>query len=282
MRPWLIAAMVVVGLWALVATFSRSPNGGGIAFNIGYMIGSGFFTCLIASLVVGFVLWLVAGRRLQPTHSGRHVGILLVTAVATTVVATVVLTGIGSQGNADRAQLSVLMQDTLRVQEDLKAQAAALTERSGLAELLEPSALARPGGIARANTAIDHLEQEMSRLDGEMALATEAFRTEARRALRTQADRTAFDEGVAARDAADQEMFEARRQNYAAHRRQLDILSRTPRRWQVEGGQIAFSDQQQLAEFNAASTEIERTVALEAQIDARARAMQQSAVRNLQ
>ena len=141
-----------------------------------------------------------------------------------------------------------------------RAVADAETERAENARILadEPfsgRALARPGGVAAARAKLAELRQSVTKSLAASQANADSMRTKLTALPMSESRRAELlaehDRGFAAGRADGREGVEATEQVLDAVEGQLDVLSRTPRGWVVEAGEIAFISERDMRDFNA-------------------------------
>jgi len=268
-RAWLVVAIILVAIWALTGSLAPIPpdaGGGaegaeGLAMVAGYIVGSAMAGILLPAVLVWLVLYFGFTRRLARQRGAAHFVALVITA-AIVVAPITVLKFIGLTRGAQSAAEIAAIVDGGRS----RAVAAGETQRIEQARIVagdpfSAQALARPGGVAEARTRLAELRK--SAADGRAQTIENAGRMRAQLAALPISDDyraellAQHDRGFAAGQADARPGVNAAEAAYAAIEGQLDVLSRRPRGWVVQGGEPVFTNVRDMNDFNAHVRELE-------------------------
>lgn len=256
-----VIALIVVVIWSIANVLRRlgaplpgagfDPPGALFARDVGYAVGSGLFVGGVVSLILFFT----HVKQRAPERGTRHFLILWGTASAIGLLP--ILLGLAVlAANPAHGQEAAIMAE-------YEARSAAIPDRLDLyrrvAEAqakLVPEAVAAPSGLDRAGRAVAELKALEKAAQEEVMVVMED--TEAKLLALPLADRQ--------RDRVQRELADgqarAERARTLSRRaveiqgRQIEVLAREPRAWQLQGGSIAFARQQDLEDFNALSAEL--------------------------
>lgn len=277
-RAWLIVAAVIVALWSFIASVGRigaEPSGGitNTAYSGGYAVGALFGTSLVAAGVVWLVLYFGFTRRLARDRGGPHFLVLLVTAAIAGAPITV-LDVLGAENRAHSAAVERVLAEA-NAETDAYLARLEVQQQEIMADGgFEPAAVARPGGVAEARRKLAGLRALAATALPEAEARWAAAR--ARLAALPMSDRRRarmleqFDAGFAEGQADAARSIALAETAFDELEGQLDILSRTPRAWALQNGQLAFARDDDLAAFN---THAANLVRIGEQIEAEKRAM---------
>lgn len=282
--PSLVVAIIVAVIWSLLTSIRLLDDPdvysdgavGAVASSLGAALGSGLF---IAG-IVWLVLFLGFTRRLAPARAGSQFGILF----AATLLAAVpvcVLTSTIAAKQQGAAEFQELMTRTDSRHERLLADIAAERDRIVAGGFMEPEALAQPGGLDRAQEKLVKLRalsvravKDAEHLSAVTRASVERLPIPADRRTRVMAD---YDAGFAEGRADGAKDLKLANAALDAMESQLAILARTPRAWTVEGGQLVFAHDADVAAFNehaqTLTTTTERTEARQRERAARRQAI---------
>lgn len=252
-----MVAIIVVVIWSFAGSrgLLDDPDAvqdgavGAVAYSLGAAFGSSFFIAGIVWLVLFFGFT----RRLAPNKAGGQFGILLAAAVLGAAPVGVLNATAAGRQEGFRAFEEVMARGDAR-RKGLTADTVAARDRVVAGGFMEAEALAEPGGLARARDKLAKLRalSERAKIDAQ-DLATD-IRTEFGRLPVSEARReqilTDYNAGVAKGLAEAEEDIRLTNAAFDAIDGQLDVLERKPRAWVLQDGQLAFSRDADLAEFN--------------------------------
>lgn len=273
LRPtWtaLAIAIVAVAFWSLCFAVQQDVGDvrGGAALDRQMLRGLGVAAgaALGGAVVAWLVLYFALVRGIAPRRGLVHLAILAATAL---VIATPVV-GFKVLAAAHRTQSAAFEEVRLSSIERLEAYEIALfNERNEIVAdgFFGPNELAEPGGLTRARrkvvqlrTLYERLKADTARLDAETRRTIEALPTNERTKRAALAD---YELGLAEGRAEAETDRELTMAAFDELDGQLDVLSRQPRAWEVQYGQLAFRRAADLAAFNAHAArfaEISRTL----------------------
>ncbi|WP_269513622.1 hypothetical protein [Brevundimonas subvibrioides] len=241
--PWLITAVAITAVWAFLGSVSQVPSGS-MAYDIGTSVGQALFI----GLFVGFVLWLIAGRRLAPDRVGGHLALLMGVAF----LAALLPIGFGSlsRGQAGR-DFQLLAQDRgefLREIAVIEARSATALAVFDSQDVMAPQALKDLRGIDVARAELSELKAAAKANAAEARTLEAEFSTRLRNRISDNEDLQQFDRGRRDAMAEFDRIIELDSAIYTSMEAQLDILER--QRWQPSGREFVFSNESDLAAFN--------------------------------
>lgn len=288
-RIWLILAILIVAVWVFAGSIADAAppdiaddleGSARFASLAGYIVGETVARVLFSAGLVWLVLYLGFTRRLARQRGWAHFIVLVITAaIAVAPVTAIKFIGLTGGVQSSGAVAKIVEEGQARAAADAKAERAE-NARILAGEPFSGRALARPGGVAAARAKLTELRQSAAN-----SLAASQANADSMRAklvaLPMSEDRRAellseHDRGFAAGRADGREGVEATTELLDAVEGQLDVLSRTPRGWIVEGGEFAFTSDRDMRDFNAHVREFQaaqaRVIAAQHEKEARDRA----------
>ena len=250
MKPWLISAIVIAFVWALVSTLSDDPTPLSSMGNSSYFMGGVTGYVMIITLIVGGILWAAAGRRLAPDNTAAHLGMIAAAVVVGAIpdFALNLWGGTIVSANADVDAIWADYDEDSALYRERAKQAGERFQQSGV---MTPTSLARPGGIAAAREAVSGLQREAAESFAGIEAAREDAAERSRARLGEGFGRRRFEEEYSDGLEQSERVERLAAEAHVSMHTQLDILSRMPRSWQSSGDSLEFFNDRDLADFNA-------------------------------
>lgn len=281
---WLPIGCVLVAIWSLGFAIWLDAGSSGtqtLALDILRAVGLGFAGAMAGAVVVAAVIWLADGR--DAGKGLMRLGVLAMVAL----VASVPLVGLKAMvsGYANEEKAILAMRDKVEGRRDALL-AKVDEERDAILAggFMEPEALARPGGIARARGKIEELRVLARRSQAEDLASARQARAEIEQLPASSARRAemlrGFDMAFNAAEGETREELELAMSMFDEMEGQLNVLSRQPRAWAPQYGTIGFNRQSDLNAFNAHAVRIRDISQLLEAMERRREARQAAAARN--
>ena len=249
---WLIPTCLVAVVWSLVSTLGAPANMPDDAegYRTSYLLGSIAGSIALVFAVMLGVHAIVFLRKSGQELVGRHALFILGAAVLGAVPALALTFGVAMSAGKNAEYRA--FRDSLRTRVDAKVvELRPRLEASIGQDVLGPAALASPGGLERARSGLEEAREIFAEMDTFLKSETESARLKiAELETNPENELAQFDEIYAPYSDGLDRMWTIQYQIIDTWEVALDILSRTPRRWEVQNGQFVFYREDDLAAFN--------------------------------
>jgi hypothetical protein len=278
---WLIPTCLVAVVWSLTSTIGVPAH---LPDDIADIRTSTMFGSIAGSVVFVFVVTLglhclLFLRKSGGELVGRHSLFVLGAAVLGAIPA-IVFTAMIAMNSGKREQYQDLIKE---IQPRFDAKVNSVHPRIDAAVgdgVLGPEALSRPGGLKKAYEGLDEArllygELHQFVIDEAAILRGRAISLETNPAKQEDAGK-GFDEGFGPYSAAMECTMALNYQVLDTWEEALDVLSRRPRRWEVQNNQFMFYREADMTEFNSLMIRIDDLSREIATMEARANAARPS------